>query len=152
MQNQVDSGVKLVKELSFNINKVICWSDSLIVLRYIKSESLRFHRFGDNKMCFIRIFYNPNQRIYVPSKSNPADLLCRGPSVSCLIKSQLWNHGPLYLVNNSLYPDQTLDSHIAYSDDEVRREVIGLTSNISSAPPVDVLMNSVFIAGINAWI
>ena len=139
----VELVLKLVKELSFKINKVTYWSDSLTVLRYIKSESLRFHRFVDNKVCFIRNFSDPNQWNYVPSKSNPADLLSRGAKVSCLIKSRLWNHGPLYLVDDGLYPDQTFDSNIAHSDDEVRREAVALTSNISSATPVDVLMNSV---------
>ena len=88
---------KIKSELTYSIHDTIYWSDSVTVLRYIKNNSRRFHRFVDNKVSFIINFSDPNKWMYVPAKMNPADIISRGIAVEGLINSSLWNHGPKFL-------------------------------------------------------
>ena len=51
---------KLKKEITYEITNEYYWSDSVTVLRYIKNDSRRFHRFVDNKVSFIRNYSRPD--------------------------------------------------------------------------------------------
>ena len=62
------------------------WSDSEVVLSYIRNETTRFHVFVENRVSAIRQRSNPDDWQYVNTKDNPADLLTRP---KCLLAGNL---------------------------------------------------------------
>lgn len=54
------------------------WTDSMIVIQYIKDKSKRFKTFVANRVAYIQQSRDSDQWRYVPSKENPADDVSRG--------------------------------------------------------------------------
>ena len=71
------------------------WTDSQIVLVYIKSEDKRFKVFVANRVAVIRESSSPAQWRYIPGEINPADILSRGCNVAEI--SERWHKGPEFL-------------------------------------------------------
>ncbi|XP_070524570.1 uncharacterized protein [Cardiocondyla obscurior] len=90
--------IKNVQRLDFlKPVPVIAWSDSQVVLVWIKQHPSRWKQFVANRVSTIQTEL-PNARWqYVPTKSNPADLATRGMSPKELSESNLWWHGPFWL-------------------------------------------------------
>ena len=97
---------RIVKELNFKISNITYWTDSETTLRYIRSESGRFHTFVANRISYIRSKSDPAQWRHVPGKMNPSDMLSRGTSVDSFLKNQLWCFGPLFLQPEEDWPKQ----------------------------------------------
>ena len=90
--------LKLKKELNYDFNSVHFWTDSLIVLGYIKSENRKFQRFVTNRVSFVRNHSSVNQWHHVPGTLNPADMLSRGiSSVNKFLCCRSWVAGPQFL-------------------------------------------------------
>ena len=74
--------VKLVnfvkEELTIPLNSVTFWTDSVVVLHYIRNRSTRFDVYTSNRLTFIREHSQVEQWFYVETKRNPADLASRG--------------------------------------------------------------------------
>ena len=88
-------------ELDLPVFRVIFWTDSTIVLRYIRNKSKRFQTFVANRPQIIHDASSPHQWRHVPTKLNPADLASRGLSVGSKNQDQrnlkLWFRGPDFL-------------------------------------------------------
>ena len=130
---------KLLSELEYKIDRVRYWTDSITVMKYLKNESRRFHRFVSNKISFILNFTSSNDWFYVPTKMNPADIISRGSSPENLMNSELWNKGPTFLRSYEMeIPPQNIDTEII-DDNEVK---VVLTTKIEEHLPLDTLMES----------
>ena len=79
---------------SLDISCVYYWTDSMRVLKYIDNETTRFKTFVANRVMIIREGSKLNQRKYVGSKSNPADVASRGLNVSNSALVDQWISGP----------------------------------------------------------
>ncbi|XP_077869613.1 uncharacterized protein LOC144361512 [Saccoglossus kowalevskii] len=77
-----------------NITKHVLWSDSQIVIHWIRSEKT-LPIFVANRIKEINEF--PCDVKYCPTNENPADLITRGISAESLMKSDIWWHGPTWL-------------------------------------------------------
>jgi hypothetical protein len=89
---------KLVRtELDFAIQESVFWSDSTVVLSYIRSEEKRFLTFVANRVAQIHSGSEPSQWHHIDSKSNPADDLSRGLSADELLTDDRWFTGPAFL-------------------------------------------------------
>ena len=88
------------RELGFKINSEFFYTDSTIVLGYIKNQSKRFKRFVANRVFAIVKSSESDQWFHVESKQNPADCTTRGlrPESD---KVDLWLKGPNFLLENS---------------------------------------------------
>ena len=84
-------------QLTMNIDRSYFWSDSKIVLGYIKNESSRFHVFVANRVSQIRELTDPSAWHYVSSDCNPADLLTRCKCVHGKNVNKKWFVGPTWL-------------------------------------------------------
>lgn len=96
------------------------WTDSKVVLGYIRNEARRFHVYVANRVQFIKESTDTSQWSYVPSEENPADYASRGLSAAELSGSS-WLCGPQFLWQEqlpsvSVQNDFGLDS----SDPEVK--------------------------------
>ena len=87
----------LRQELQYERVEEIFWTDSKVVLGYIKNDSKRFHVFVANHVQEIRDQTSPSQWRRVKTKCNPADDASRGVTAKELVKSSRWISGPEFL-------------------------------------------------------
>ena len=80
------------RELDIELMKSTFWTDSMITLAYIRSDSRRFKTFVANRVSLIRENSTPDQWCHIVGYDNPADILSRGCNVSKL--PTVWFEGP----------------------------------------------------------
>lgn len=74
-----------------------CWTDSMVVLAWVKGSPGRWKQFVANRVSEIQGLTDPAQWFHCPGKDNPADLTTRGLYAENLVTSTLWLHGPSWL-------------------------------------------------------
>ena len=90
--------LQLVKELDLDFSNVYFWTDSTIVLSYIRSKDRKFQRFVSNRIAFIHSHTSESMWKFVPGELNPADILSRGTkSVAKFVENDVWFKGPSFL-------------------------------------------------------
>ena len=95
----VEAAEMVRQEISVPKENIICWSDSEIVLWWLKKDPSLLIPFVANRVE--KIQKHAYQFSYINTKSNPADLCSRGCRVKDL-KSSLWKHGPPFLTKPEL--------------------------------------------------
>ncbi len=78
---------------------VVLWSDSMIVLAWLRSESTMLKSFVGVRVAEIQASWEPGVWRYVPTNLNPADDLSRGISVREM--NGRWMNGPPFLTKHS---------------------------------------------------
>jgi len=92
--------------IKFEINKIYFWTDSQIVLHWLKSHPSNLLTFVGNRVATIQEVYADVNWQYVPTKQNPTDLISKGCHVEELNNS-IWFIGPPFLKDNqSTWPTQ----------------------------------------------
>ena len=79
------------------------WTDSQIVLHWIHKNNSS-NQFVSHRITEILDSSPATMWSYTPSSDNPADLLTRGVFTQQLISSELWTHGPQWLLSESNWP------------------------------------------------
>lgn len=74
--------------------KYYLYSDSMVVLNWIKKSPLDLKKFVANRVEKIQKQCDISVWQYIPTKQNPADLCSRGMNPSELVKCELWWKGP----------------------------------------------------------
>lgn len=85
------------KALRLQDKPVYAWTDSEIVLAWLRGEPSRWKTFVANRVVKIHQHLHPNQWRHVSSQHNPADCASRGVLPSVLISHSLWWSGPEWL-------------------------------------------------------
>ena len=78
-------------------SRIVCYTDSMAVLCWIRKPSASWKPFVANRVAEIQGLCDPEYWNYCPSKDNPADLLTRGISCTDMAVSNLWWNGPSWL-------------------------------------------------------
>ncbi|KAF8790905.1 hypothetical protein HNY73_005851 [Argiope bruennichi] len=120
-------GVRLAKFLEGIYYKIVgkfmFWTDSQIVLYWIRGNAKRWKQLEANRVAEVQEKSNPNDWFYCPSAENPADLLTRGVFVENLISSQKWWYGPNWLLQNCNYwPEKSVKQSQDVGNSEILRE------------------------------
>ena len=89
------------KEIEIPISRVYCWTDSMIVLAWLRKTPGTWTTFVANRVCRIQENVGQHNWHHVRSEDNPADLGSRGTTPSELAQSQLWWFGPSWLQNEN---------------------------------------------------
>ena len=76
---------------------IYCWTDSQIVLAWLKKPPEKVDIFVKNRTCKILQSVPEGRWNYVRTKDNPADVASRGLSPSQLVKKEQWWKGPPWL-------------------------------------------------------
>ncbi|XP_071085478.1 uncharacterized protein [Haliotis cracherodii] len=90
----------LRKELRMETEQSTFWTDSMIVLHYIKNDFQRYQTFVANRVTQIREGSSPQSWRYVQSSLNPADDASRGLDADELLAKENWLQGPSFLWEN----------------------------------------------------
>ncbi|XP_055714342.1 uncharacterized protein LOC129808586 [Phlebotomus papatasi] len=82
---------------SSNPDDIYYWSDSTIVLSWLRSPPDDYKIFVSKRVKRILELSKPDQWQHVGTKSNPADIISRGANPSKLLDCDLWWRGPEWL-------------------------------------------------------
>ncbi|GFT63753.1 integrase catalytic domain-containing protein [Trichonephila clavipes] len=82
--------------------KMFHWTDSKIVLFWIKGSSKRWKQFVANRVQEISELTDPDSWFHCSGQDNPSDFLSRGLSVDTLISNNKWWTGPAFLRTDEL--------------------------------------------------
>ncbi|XP_064462475.1 uncharacterized protein LOC135373149 [Ornithodoros turicata] len=74
--------------------KFYFWTDSSIVLQWIKGSVLRWKQFVRNRVTEVQSTTDPASWRHCPGKENPADLLTRGEKIQRFSSCKKWLKGP----------------------------------------------------------
>ena len=81
---------KVKANSNFNIKNITYWTDSTIVLSWLKSFNKRLEVYVANQVAKIQTLSDINAWRYVPSSDNPADYASRGLFPEELNHHALW--------------------------------------------------------------
>lgn len=132
------------------------WSDSMIVLGYIKNDSRRFRTFVANRVGLIRSLSSADDWYHVPSEENPADLLTKYQPRSW--ETDLWKHGPTWLNrHNPLWTTKSERVEYSVGDDDPEVSLVAatsplVTSNLWTSRLCDRYSSWVFLLRAVAWV
>ena len=127
--------VQLVKRILnifdyIKFERITYWTDSTIVLCWIREESCNWETFIANRVEVIQQTSNYSQWRHIPSLLNPADLLSRGTLPALLVKSRLWFSGPDFLQQNEQnWPQNIITNN--YDDKFLQRKRIKLVLSMN---------------------
>ena len=80
----------VVDTLPMEVSSVVCWTDSMVALHWVKGQSSRWKPFVANRVAEIQSTLDPECWRYCACKENPADLLTRGLSCDDMIANTVW--------------------------------------------------------------
>ncbi|XP_055932821.1 uncharacterized protein LOC129962847 [Argiope bruennichi] len=112
--------VKVLSSLQLDIDGVHLYSDSTVVLAWIKTPPTLLKTFVANRVARIQEYTKNFQWHYVNTAENPADLISRGVFPSKIQQLGIWWNGPCFLSSSSC-PNFNDDPGV--SDDEYLLEV-----------------------------
>ncbi|XP_045446878.1 uncharacterized protein LOC123655084 [Melitaea cinxia] len=119
---------KVLKTTRLHIDSCFLWTDSSVVLGWLKTPPNKLKPFVKNRVADIQEITNSYLWRHVPTSSNPADLLSRGIGVLQSDKVDLWFNGPKFLLDpEESWPDRSFDQSSTELP-EVRSNV-ALTAN-----------------------
>jgi len=135
----VEMDAFLRRELKLPVGSSTFWTDSMIVIHYIRNTRKRFKTFVANRLSVIHEGTSPEQWRHVSSEMNPADDASRGLDAVQLLSSQRWVQGPDFLgQNKSTWPITDMSgSDIPDDDSEVKTEVKSHAVMIKNYCPVE---------------
>ena len=79
------------------IGQIHCWTDSLVVLAWLRGNPRRFKTFVGNRVSEVIDAVPPSCWRYVNTETNPADCASRGLFPVELDTHNIWWHGPDWL-------------------------------------------------------
>lgn len=126
---------KLSNALRIKISNKYYFTDSMIVLHYIKSEANLYQVFVANRISQIQQLSDKSQWYHVESKQNPADLVSRGAYANQFIDLHFYWNGPLFLSQDlSSYALQHMTPTISEGTVPERRKVVLVSPTIEEMP------------------
>ncbi|GFX67692.1 integrase catalytic domain-containing protein [Trichonephila clavipes] len=98
---------RVKQALKLNMTNTFLWSDSVIVLSWIRKESYQLKTFVANRIATIQEMTTSEQWRYVSTEDNPADFVSRGMDSLKLKTCELWWNDPKFLMRNQ-YPQRLI--------------------------------------------
>lgn len=109
----------VISALNLDVTKVYPWTDSMIVLHWIRGYASEWKTFVSNRVQEIQEISEPESWRHCPSKENAADVASRGTTLANL--DDKWWSGPSFLVQpHSCWPITPQNSKI--TDDNLERK------------------------------
>ncbi|UYV80338.1 hypothetical protein LAZ67_18002516 [Cordylochernes scorpioides] len=151
LSNLYDS---IYSSLLLQIDRVMLWTDSQIVLCWIKSESKHWKPFVGNRIAEIQRLTLQSSWYYVSTKDNPADCASRGITSSELVNHSLWWNGPDWLSNSSLQDPLPITYELPKEVCHEKRKTVPIV-HFTTCPIIDFIFKfSTFrkLSRVTAWL
>ena len=130
---------RVSNELKKNIDSVTYYSDSKVVLDYLKNSSSSFTRYVSRRVQIILSISSLDQWRYIRSGLNPADIGSR-PITPVGLSKSVWVEGPIFLRKNQPLDDRSPENvHLP----EVVNLVVSTTKTKYSNYVVDTILENV---------
>ncbi|KAJ0175356.1 hypothetical protein K1T71_009497 [Dendrolimus kikuchii] len=88
---------KIIKSMRLTFDKIYFWTDSTIVLGWLRMSPSLLKTFVQNRVVEINELTGDLSWFHVSGKQNPADMLSRGVQLDVLQSSDVWWRGPAFL-------------------------------------------------------
>ncbi|GFW03123.1 integrase catalytic domain-containing protein [Trichonephila clavipes] len=121
------------------------WTDSKIVLFWIKGNKTRWKQFVANRVNEITSLTDPHSWYHCSSKENPADFLSRGLSTDCLVSNSRWWTGAEFLSDSEFLKNfQQVVPELDYLTEHEKETVVQERKKLPEADGSEetVLLNS----------
>lgn len=102
----------IATELQIRKEDCVFWCDSKNVLYWLKNEKDKLKLFVSNRVSEILRRTEGSEWRYVPSKTNPADIISRGCALAELLKKQFWFRGPSFLSSDRSGWPEDISPHL----------------------------------------
>lgn len=125
------NSVQLIIKDKVKLVKSYFWTDSSIVLHWLRSSPYKWKTFVSNRVSKIQDIIPPSFWHYIKSADNPADCASRGLLPSQLLHHPLWWAGPPWLyTSNENWPTPKFETDIECSEFTREKRSIVLMANI----------------------
>ncbi|KAK9701398.1 Transposase IS4 [Popillia japonica] len=121
-------------------------------LRWIKASPSKWQTFVANRVSKIQSHSDPQEWFHVKSQDNPADLLSRGTTLSTLLNSTLWWHGPSWLAQNSSERPINYNNSEPVAEIPEQRKTVALTTKLTEYSIFEKFSSFSKLQRITAWI
>lgn len=138
----------VVKSCDLGAISTIFWTDSTIVLHWIRKDSGTLKLFVSHRVSNIKAGSSSDSWRHVPGSDNPADLLSRGLSCQQLRDAHHWWNGPLWLPQiETAWPVtkaiKLSPCEVVADGKETRPKFVG---HVREIPQLDMAVNGVSIS------
>ena len=99
-----------------------CYTDSMITLSWIQSDSLRWKTFVANRTQEIQSLTDPSRWRHCVGIDNPADILTRGIDGNTLIQCTRWLNGPDWLASTTGLMSSNQEFDVSSVQDHIQEE------------------------------
>src|SRR5207302_3298641 len=99
-------GKFIVEQLEIKVHSIQYWTDSMTVMKWIRSEARQHHQFVANRIGNIQELSNADQWSWIPTKSNVADDATREGVADLSSSSRSWRGPALLRRDNELGPTE----------------------------------------------
>lgn len=96
--------VKIIDSLRWEFDEVSLWTDSTIVLGWLRMAPYQLKTYVQNRVVEVQEMTRDYAWHHVATQDNPADLVSRGVDLKSLQKLSLWWEGPHFLSNPNFSP------------------------------------------------
>ena len=116
------------KVLEVPTSNTYAWTDSTVVLSWVRGNPRQFKPFVGNRVAEIMDLIPPERWRHVPGVTNPADSTSRGPYPKELADYGLWWNGPSWLLQRPSHWPETpaLEDEPEPSEEKASSEKLSL--------------------------
>lgn len=125
----------IIAGIDSHIKQSYCWTDSEVVLQWLKQQPSTWKTFVCNRVAYIQEHCHENgiPWHWVPGPDNPADIASRGQLPDQLAANKLWWNGPEWLSKGKEnWPEKTIQTNVS---DELQPEARVVTLTTITKPP-----------------
>ena len=115
----------VTKALDIPLDQVVAWSDSTVVLCWLRKGPSQYETFVANRIATVISCLPARQWHHVPSAENPTDIASRGGPAEELRDHHLWWQGPPWLFHVPFkMPDQPLEEELDKLEDKHKKKAL----------------------------
>jgi hypothetical protein len=128
---------KVKQSVNLHNARKIFWTDSSIVLAWIKTPPHLLKTFVANRVTEITSLTAASKWRHISGKVNPADILSRGAFPEEIVNNHLWFSGPEFLkLDECMWPKSDRINNIVQNGPETRVAMLTTTRKILPEMPV----------------
>ena len=102
----------IIKETNLTIQNVLFWTDSTLVLEYLRNQRHRFKVYVANRVTKISEMTTASQWHHIESKESPADICSRGGATVHKLSNKIGSLKSCYKGPSSLWSNRKVETKL----------------------------------------